>query len=165
MFSYWGVFFFFCCAALEKKTTMLYIREDGYWILDEAERRDKALLTLDYCNIYIFFSFKNVCLGGWATWEKHRFGFVNMHFLFFLLFTLQTHTFCRQWRNTVNHFWLVLCQNWRCFCFSPLLSGYSLELNKYILVKNNRNASYCCPIPPHQDYIQLSTPTWPLFIM
>lgn len=31
-------------------------------------------------NIFLWRS----CLGGWATWHKHRFGYVNMHFFFLL---------------------------------------------------------------------------------
>lgn len=85
-----------------------------------TERRDnalalhkKALLTLVMITVRNIFLWGH-CLGGWATWHKHRFGCVwictffssssfystNAHLCKSLILHVQ-----RQWRNIVDHFW------------------------------------------------------------
>lgn len=66
------------------------LRKDRYWILDEAQSGGTlhSLLIKRHFDIGYDYCKKYFCLGGWATWHKHRFGHVNTMctlFFFFLL--------------------------------------------------------------------------------
>lgn len=48
----------------------------------------KALLTLLVITVRQISLWK-CCFGGWTVWQEHRFGYMDMHFSFFLLFLLK----------------------------------------------------------------------------
>lgn len=59
----------------------------GSWMKHRAEGTTHSLSTKTALLTLVMITVRNIflwrsCLGGWATWRKHRFGYVNKHFFF-----------------------------------------------------------------------------------
>lgn len=145
-----------------------------------TEQKDSLLMkkgTFDFVMDMVMITVRTVfcffwrsCFGGQPTWHEHRFGYVNSVRTFIpplsSVFTLENAQLCkslllhaqRRWRNYRNlFFWCgatcsVRFVSWlKCFFSGYLYILTVLSMKLWDMRPTRRN----CPLPRHQDHIQL----------